>query len=169
MGLTDASSADEDQGDVDRGLLQYSPDITYHMQEVLKIDESKTDKTSTKDLLAGNYDIWLLIMAREEELNVSTTSKETQEMLNYMAYSSYYNSMYGGYGGYGGYGSGYGSYYSNYLNYAMMAQMASQAQVSTSYTIELDIDRFYRAQLRGPLAGDKVPMLQLTFALPDEQ
>lgn len=169
MGLTDASSADEDQGDVDRGLLQYSPDITYHMQEVLKIDESKTDKTNTKDLLAGNYDIWLLIMAREEELNVSTTSKETQEMLNYMAYSSYYNSMYGGYGGYGGYGSGYGSYYSNYLNYAMMAQMASQAQVSTSYTIELDIDRFYRAQLRGPLAGDKVPMLQLTFALPDEQ
>jgi len=166
MGLTDASSADEDQGDVDRSALCYSPDITYHMQEVLKIDETQTSKTSTQDLLKGNYDIWLLIMAQEVQTTVSTTSQETQEMLNYMAYSSYYNSMYGGYGGYG---SGYGSYYNNYLNYAMMAQMASQAQTSTTYVIELDIDRFYRACLNGPMSNGAVPTLQLTFALPDEQ
>lgn len=165
MGLTDSSSSDEDQGDVDRSLLVYSPDITYHMQEILKIDETNPDKNTTKNYLKGCYDIWLLVMALEEQVTVSTTSQETQEMLNYMAYSSYYNSMYGG----GGYGSGYGSYYSNYLNYAMMAQMASQAQTSTSYSVELDINRFYRAALHGPAAKKDVPTLQLVFALPNDK
>ena len=171
MGLTDATSSDENQGDVDRSLLTYSPDITYHMQEVVKIDETQTSKQSTKDLLAGNYDIWLLPMAQEIQTSVTTPDKDTQEMLNYLAYSSYYNSMYGGYGGYGGYGygSGYGSYYSNYLNYAMMAQMYGQATTSTSYVVKLDIDRFYQARLAGPKSTGKVPTLKLTFALPDEQ
>ena len=172
MGLTDASSSSENQGNVDRSLLQYAPDITYHMQELLKIDESKTDNTRTENLLKGNYDIWLLVMAKEVVTQVSSTSQEQQEMLNYLAYSSYYNSMYGGYGGYGyggygGYGSAYGSYYSNYLNYAMMAQMASQAQTSTSTTIELDKDRFYRAWLNGPAAQGRTPVLKLTYALPN--
>ena len=169
MGLTDASSADEDQGDVDRSLLCYSPDITYHMQEILKIDESKTDNTRTKYLLSGNYDIWLLVMAREEKITVNTASQETKDMLNYMMYSSYYNSMYGGYGGYGGYGyGGYGNSYNNYLNYAMMAQMYSQSTTSVSYEVKLDIDRFYRATLHGPKSAGSVPMVKLTFALPDE-
>ena len=175
MGLTDASSSNENQGDIDRSLLRYAPDITYHMQEILKIDESQPDKTGTKYLLKGNYDIWLLVMAQEILTSVSTTSQETQEMLNYLAYSSYYNSMYGGYGGYGyggyGYGGygGYGSYYSNYLNYAMMAQMASQAQTTTSTTVKLDKDRFYRAALKGPAANGAVPTLRLTFALPNQE
>ena len=171
MGLTDASSSDENQGDVDRSLLQYAPDITYHMQEIVKIDETQTGKASTKDLLAGNYDIWLLPMAREVQTTVTTADKDTQEMLNYLAYSSYYNSMYGGYGGYGGYGygSGYGSYYSNYLNYAMMAQMYGQAQTSTSYVVKLDIDRFYQVHMPGPASSGEVPVIRLTFALPDEQ
>lgn len=173
MGLTDSSSSDENQGDVDRSLLRYAPDITYHMQEILKIDETDTDKTSTRNLLAGNYDIWLLVMAQETETTVSSTSKEQQEMLNYLAYSSYYNGMYGGYGGYGGYGygSGYGSYYNNYLTYAMMAQQASLSYTSTSTSVELDIDRYYCAALRGPEAegGDRVPTLKLTFALPNEE
>ena len=175
MGLTDASSSNENQGDLDRSLLRYAPDITYHMQEILKIDESQTDKTGTKYLLKGNYDIWLLVMAQEIISSVSTTSQETQEMLNYLAYSSYYNSMYGGYGGYGyggyGYGGygGYGSYYSNYLNYAMMAQMASQSQTTYSTQVKLDKDRFYRATLNGPAANGDVPTLKLTFALPNEE
>ena len=169
MGLTDASSSSENQGDVDRSLLRYAPDITYHMQEILKIDETATDKSSTKNLLSGNYDIWLLVMAQETQTTVSTASKEQQEMLNYLAYSSYYNGMYGGYGygGYGGYGSGYGSYYNNYLTYAMMAQQASMSQTSTSTTIELDTDRFYRAELCGP-ASANAPTLQVVFALPKQ-
>lgn len=169
MGLTDASSSSENQGDVDRSLSRYAPDITYHMQEILKIDESATDKTTTKNLLAGNYDIWLLIMALETQTLVSTTSKEQQEMYQYLAYQSYYNNMYGGYGGYGGYGSGYGSYYNNYLTYAMLAQQASQAYTSTSSTIKLDTDRFYCAALHGPDSNGQVPTLRLVYALPNPE
>ena len=178
MGLTDSSSSNENQGDLDRSLLRYAPDITYHMQEILRIDESQTDKTGTKYLLKGNYDIWLLVMAQEIQTNVTTPNAETQEMLNYLAYSSYYNSMYGGYGGYGyggyggyGYGGygGYGSYYSNYLNYAMMAQMYGQAQTTYSTTVKLDKDRFYKAALNGPAANADVPTLRLVFALPNEE
>ena len=170
MGLTDASSSNENQGDVDRSLFRYAPDITYHMQEILKIDESALDKTTTQNLLAGNYDIWLLVMAKETETTVSTTSKETQEMYQYLAYQSYYNGMYGGGYGYGGYGSGYGSYYNNYLTYAMLAQQASQAYTSTSTSIKLDTDRFYCAALNGPYADtDRVPTLRLVFALPNKE
>ena len=124
MGLTDSSSSDENQGDVNRSLGVYAPDITYHMQEILKIDETDTEKSTTQNLLKGNYDIWLLVMAQELLTTVNTTSQEQQEMLNYMAYSSYYNSMYGGYGygsGYGqqqqSYGSGYGQQQSFGSNY----------------------------------------------------
>ena len=172
MGLTDSSSSSENQGDVDRSRMVYAPDITYHMQEILKIDETAEDSAAAKNLREGNYDIWLLIMAKETQTTVSSTSQEQQEMLNYLAYSSYYNSMYGGYGGYGGYGygSGYGSYYSNYLNYAMMAQMASQSQTTVSTTVVLDKDRFYRAVLNGPAAApSRAPRLELTFALPNEE
>ena len=170
MGLTDASSSSENQGDVDRSLFRYAPDITYHMQEILKIDESALDKTTTQNLLAGNYDIWLLVMAKETETTVSTTSKETQEMYQYLAYQSYYNGMYGGGYGYGGYGGGYGSYYNNYLTYAMLAQQASQAYTSTSTSIKLDTDRFYCAALNGPYADtDRVPTLRLVFALPNKE
>jgi hypothetical protein len=173
MGLTDASSSSENQGDVDRSLLRYAPDITYHMQEILKIDESETGNSHTKNLLAGNYDIWLLVNAQEKKTTVTSASEEEVEMMNYLAYSSYYNSMYGGgyggygYGGYGGYG--YGSYYNNYLTYAMMAQQLSQAQTSTSKVVKLDVDRFYCAALRGPQAGTKVPTLRVTFALPNKE
>ena len=178
MGLTDASSSSENQGDVDRSLLRYAPDITYHLQEILKIDLDATDKVQTKNFLAGNYDIWLLVNAQEEKTTVKSASKEEQEMLNYLAYSSYYNSMYGGYGGYGGYGyggygyggyGGYGSYYNNYLNYAMWAQQAMTAQTSTSVVVKLDVDRFYCSALRGPQADSKVPTLRITFALPNEE
>ena len=154
---------------MDRSLSRYAPDITYHMQEILKIDESATDKTTTKNLLAGNYDIWLLIMALETQTLVSTTSKEQQEMYQYLAYQSYYNNMYGGYGGYGGYGNGYGSYYNNYLTYAMLAQQASQAYTSTSSTIKLDTDRFYSAALHGPDSNGQVPTLRLVYALPNPE
>lgn len=171
MGLTDASSSSENQGDVDRSLARYAPDITYHMQEILKIDESATDKATTKNLLAGYYDIWLLVMAQEVQTTVSSTSKEQQEMYQYLAYQSYYNNMYGGYGygGYGGYGGGYSSYYNNYLTYAMLAQQASQSYTSTSTTVKLDVGRFYRASLHGPQSNGEVPTLRLVFALPNKE
>ncbi|MCR5352623.1 MAG: DUF4270 domain-containing protein [Bacteroidales bacterium] len=173
MGLTDSSASSENQGDVDRSLLQYAPDITYHLQELLRIDEGATDKLATQDLLSGNRDVWLLVNASETQVTVTSASKEEQEMLKYMAYSSYYNGMYGGYGGYGGYGYGgygYGGYgYNNYLNYAMWAQQASQARTSVSKVIRLDIERFYRSSLCGPESASRKPILRLTFALPNDK
>ena len=172
MGLSDSGSSSENQGDIDRSLLVYAPDVTFHMQEILKVDETQADKASTKYLMNGNYDIWLLVMAKEKVTNVSATSEETQQMLDYNAYNSYYNDgFYGGGYGYGGYGGyGYGGYgYNNYYTYAMYAAQARQVQTSTSQSVMLDRDRFYCATLNGPQSTAKVPMLKLTFAIPNEE
>ena len=165
MGLTDASSENENQGDINYSLSQYAPDITYHLQEILKMDPSK--------LSTGNYDIWLLVMAYE---TVKTTTAGSSEMSDYykmLAYSQYYNNMYSGYGGYGygGYGYGYGSYYgdpySNYTSYMLAAQYAGQSSTTSSAQLKLDKDRFYNAVLNGPSApSGRVPTLELTFSLP---
>ena len=166
MGLTDSSSDYENQGDINRSILNYAPDITYHLQELLKIDETDTESTKTKRFNKGSYDIWLLIMANETITTTSTGNQDLSDMYNYLAYQSYYNSMYGGYG----YGSGYGSYYSNYYSYAMMAAYASSSSTSTSVSVQLDKDRFYKAALNGPdCANGRVPELRITFAIPDEQ
>ncbi len=165
MGLTDSGSEYEDQGDINRSLLEYAPDITFHVQELLKIDETDASSKKTERLEKGFYDIWLLIMANEVITTTTSGSSDMSEMYQYLAYQSYYNDMYGGYGSYGG----YSNYYSNYYNYAMMAAYASQSTTSTSISTQLDKDRFYRARLNGPKAADgRVPHLELTFALPEE-
>ena len=169
MGLTDSSSSDENQGDINRSVWQYAPDITYHMQELIKIDEAKGGE-KVERLKNGSYDIWLLIMANETVTNTTNNNSEMSDYYKYLAYQSYYNSMYGGgYGGYGygGYG-GYGSYYSNYYSYMMMAQYASGSSTSTSVQAMLDKDRFYKANLNGPLHSGKKPTLKLTFSVPKQ-
>ena len=55
-GLTDASVSAEDQGDIDRSNLLYSPDVTYHVQELL----TRTDLDTATDA-----DIWLLTIFSE--------------------------------------------------------------------------------------------------------
>lgn len=165
MGLTDSGSEYEDQGDINRSLLEYAPDITFHVQELLKIDQNNASDKKAERLEKGFYDIWLLIMANEVVTTTTSGSSDISEMYQYLAYQSYYNDMYGGYGSYGG----YSNYYSNYYNYAMMAAYASQSTTSTSISTQLDKDRFYRAKLNGPKAADgRVPHLQLTFAIPNE-
>ena len=164
-GLTDASVSTENQGDIDRSNLMYSPDITYHLQEILK----RTDLDT-----ATNADIWLLTIFTEtvEETNGNAADNA---YLQQLLYASYYNSLYGGgYGGYGGYGyggygyGGYGSSYSNYYTYAMLAQMMSMNSQSTYTTnTELDKDRYYRGILCGPDAARK-PMFRVTFAISKE-
>ena len=167
MGLTDSSSSDENQGDVNRSILNYAPDITYHMQELLKIDRDDLENARTQNLLRGEYDVWLLIMANEQITTTTSGNQDLSDMYNYLAYQSYYNSMYGG--GYYGYGyGGYGSYYSNYYNYSMMAAYAASSSTSTSNVVMLDKDRFYKAELNGPeSATGRVPVLELTFAVPN--
>lgn len=166
-GLTDASVSTENQGTVNRSLCVYAPDITHHVQQIIR-------KEDTSELTP--YDIWLLIMHNE---TTTTTNAEASEMAQYyqqLAYYSYYNQLYGG--GYGGYGSYYGSYggyggyggygYSNYYNYMMMAQYASESAATTSTSAELDLDRFYKCWLRGPESDGKKPKLKITYALPKE-
>ncbi len=161
MGLTDASTESEDQGNINRSICSYTPDITYHLQQLLNLEDDN------ENLVKGNYDIWMLVMNKETTTTTSSGNSDLSEYYQYLAYQSYYNSMYGGYGGYGGYGyGGYGNnYYSNYYSY-MMAAMYAGGQTSTSTTYQLDKDFYYRTTLCGPASTTEVPKLRITFSVP---
>ena len=151
-GLTDASVSTEDQGNIDRSNLCYSPDITYHLQEI--INREDLEDTS-------NADVWLLTIHTQKVANASGTAYDNSYYQN-LLYASYYNSLYGG---------GYGSSYSNYYSYMMLAQMMSASTQQTySYTTELDKDRYYCAVMNGPDAGPGtfVPTFRVTFAIPQD-
>lgn len=156
VSLTDASDETENSGEINRSLLKYSPDFSYHMQTLLSTDD--------EEIATGKYDVWLLVM-NYYTVTTDNSDAELSEYYEQLAYQSYYNNMYGGYGGgYGGYG--YNSY-SNYYNYMMMAQYAAN-NVSVSSTIQLDIANYYRAYLCGPNYPDKTkrPLLKITFSIP---
>ena len=171
--LTDASATDEDQGDVDRSNLVYSPDITYHAQSIIRLPD---------DANISNYDIWFLIVYNEidEDDQTSAYQQDQNEYYNSLMYASYYNSMYGGYGGYGGYGyggygygSGYGSYgYSNYYSMMLMSQYYSSlySSSSVSTTPTLDKDRYYHARLYGPTYPDEDlrPRMEIVYSIPKQ-
>ena len=171
-GLTDSSIESENQGDINRSLNMYSPDISHHVQEILKVDNNSD--TYEKDL--EKYDIWFLIM--HEEVEEAEDNSSMSDYYNNLMYNSYYNNMmydpygYGyGYGGYGGYGyGGYGGYGygSNYYNYMMMAMYASSYSNTSSgtTTIELDKDRYYHGVLNGPESSGAKQQLKITFSVP---
>ena len=162
-GLTDASVSTENQGSIDRSNLVYSPDITYHLQELMERADLGT---------ATDADIWLLTVHSEQVANANGSMYDNSYYQN-LLYASYYNSLYGGgYGGYGYGGYGYGGYggygYSNYYNYMMLAQMmAASSQQTYSTTTELDINRFYQAILCGP-QSERKPIFRVTFAIPKD-
>ena len=159
MGLSDASSSNENQGDINRSILQYEPDITYHLQQLLNMEEDN------EYLLKGNYDIWLLLMGLQTTTTSTEGNSDYSEYLKYLAYQSYYNSMYGG-----GYGYGYGSsssYYNNYYSY-MMAAMYASGSTTTSTEFALDQDLYYRATLCGPQSPTRQPYMKLSFSVPME-
>ena len=173
MSLSDSSDENANLGDVNRSTLKYSPDSTYHVQSLVRIDENDTSDEQTKKLLNGSYDVWFLIMANELIETTDVSSSSTNDLYSYLAYQNYYNSIYG-YGGYGyGYGyGGYSDYYSNYYTYAMLAAMYSNANTTTqTETVMLDKDRYYNATLNGPDYPDEslVPQLRITFAIPMEE
>lgn len=173
MSLSDSSDENANLGDVNRSTLKYSPDITYHVQSLVRIDENDTSDEQTKKLLNGSYDVWFLIMANELIETTDVSSSSTNDLYRYLAYQNYYNNIYG-YGGYGyGYGyGGYSDYYSNYYTYAMLAAMYSNANTTTqTETVMLDKDRYYNAALNGPDYPDEslVPQLRITFAIPMEE
>jgi hypothetical protein len=157
-GLTDASASSENQGDINRSLCNYSPDISFHVQAMLKL------KNLSK---LSNYDIWMLIMYNEDTSSSSSSSSSSySDYYNSLLYSNYYNNMYSGYSDYG-YGS-YGSYgYSNYYNYLLAAAYSSSSSSSSSSTSSsLDKDRYYKCYLNGPTAQGEKPVLIVTYALP---
>ena len=188
-GLTDSSIESENQGNNNRSLSMYSPDVSHHVQEIVKlrkgvgedIDPNETDAQFEKRL--EKYDIWFLIL-HEEIVQDNSSSSAYDDYYNNLMYNSYYNNMmYDPYGygyGYGGYGYGYGSYgyggyggygYNNYYNYYMMAAYASASTTSSSSSVtELDKDRFYNAALCGPGAGGndikQKPRIKVTFSAP---
>lgn len=154
-GLTDASNSSENQGDIDRSNLQYAPDITHHMQELLRLAD---------DTKLPNYDIWFLLV-REETVENASSSSYDNDYYQQLLYASYYNNLYG----YNSYSYGYDSY-SNYYNYLMLSQMYANASSSTTTTTSvLDLDCYYRAALHGPgSASERKPVLRVTYALPRE-
>lgn len=167
-GLADANVSAENQGDINRSLCVYSPDITHHAQEMIRLKDDAIGRIN-------NYDIWFFAVAEEEVSSSSSSSSDSEysDYLRQLAYASYYNNMYNGYGGYGGYGyGGYGGYgynsYSNYYNYMLMAQMYSNQSSSTTTEKQemMDPHRFYKVPFHGPEnKGDK-PVFKVTFAIP---
>lgn len=156
VGITDNSISEEDPGTINRSLLKYTPDISYHLQQMLRLED---------ETRITNYDIWFLAMANETITTSTTTDSEMSEYYQQLAYQSYYSSMYSGYG-YGGYG-GYGSYYTNYYNYMMMASMMNTSSTSTETQSIMDSHRYYRGVLNGPAASRK-PKLKVIYAIPKE-
>lgn len=155
MNITDASSSEENQGDIDLGTKSYRPDITYHLQAILDIKEDKVEEK----FKTGNYDIWLMIK-KYEKLTTNTSTQSINDYNQQLAYQNYYYQMYG-YGGYGGYG--YNDYYSNYYYWSSMNTSASTS--STSTQLLLDQDRYYCTILNGASQA-RHPMLELTYSLP---
>ena len=171
-GLTDSSIESEDQGNINRSLNMYSPDISHHVQEIVNLKQEKDETDEDFAARVSKYDIWMLII--HEEITETNNSSSYDDYYNNLMYNSYYNNMmydpygYGyGYGGYyGGYGYGYDSYgYNNYYNYYMMAAYASaSSSSSTTSSMELDKDRFYNAELNGPASSGDKPSLKITFS-----
>ncbi len=163
MGLTDSSMENENKGDINRSTCVYSPDISYHLQQIILKDED--DKNFKK----GNYDIWMLLMNEQETTTSNSNSNsDYSEYLQYLAYQNYYNSMYGGYGYGSSYGYGSGSYYNNYYSYMLAAMYASGNNTSTTKSYELDQDSYYNATLYGPNNEGRKPTLKLVFSLPKQ-
>ena len=153
-GLTDASISTENQGDINRSLSMYSPDISHHVQEIMKV---KKDENYEKNI--AKYDIWFLVM--HEEVVETENNNSMNDMYQNLMYSSYYNNMM-----YDPYGYGY----NNYFNNMMMAAMAgSYNQTNEKSTTELDKDRYYRCTLNGPEYDgtlEELPRLKVTFSAP---
>ena len=185
-GLTDSSIESENQGDINRSLSHYAPDISHHVQQILKLKQNDGESHTEYEERLASYDIWMLIMSEEVTSSSSSSGSAYNDYYNNLLYSSYYNNMmydpygygygYGGYGyGYGGYGyGGYGGYdyTSNYYNYMMMAMYANSASSgsSESVSVELDKDRYFNAVLNGPETATTdekaLPRLTITFAAP---
>jgi len=159
--LSDSSNSSADQGDIDRSNERFSPDIAYHVQELLAISDKSREVIKTA-YSRGDFDIWLLIMAYETVITANEVDEELSEYYTMLAYQNYYNNMYGG-------GNSYGDSYSNYYSYMMAAQYASSASSTTTVEKNLDALRYYKAVLYGAANPDpaKRPRIVFSYAVPN--
>ena len=157
--ITDAGVSAEDQGEVDRSNLEYTPDISFHTQHLLKMKNP-----SDSDL--SKQDIWMFIKAPETIVTQAVSNAES-DYYNQMLYYSYLNSMYGGgYGGYGGYGyNNYNSYYSMMYYYSMMNSSSGSTSSVQNMT---DDARYYNAVLCGPDDTKNHPVLCVVYSVPKD-
>lgn len=159
--LADASSEYENQGEIDRANSKYCPDITFHTQSLLRMKD---------DADPHDYDVWLMIQAKEYITTTSGSNAEMSEFYKQMMYSAYYNSMYGGYSNYNTYGTyGYNNDYEYMLMAAMYQNMAT-SRTTTTMKVESDFHRFYNPYIYGPAAEDESlrPKLVLVFSVPND-
>ena len=159
--ITDSTVEDENQGEIDYSRERFCPDITFHLQDILRKDPSTK---AGRDTL-GMQKIWLMVL-HDETYITKTESDYDEDYYAQLAYMSYYNQLYGGYGygSYSGYGyNSYDNYYSYYLLQSYYNSLSSSSSSSTEVTTA-DKDRFYKAWLSGPEAQGEKPRLQLTFS-----
>ena len=156
--ITDAGVSAEDQGEVDRSNLEYSPDISFHTQHLLKLKDPTDDDLSKQD-------IWMFIKA-PETIVTQAVSNADADYYNQLMYYSYLNSMYGGYGSYSGYGyNNYNSYY-NMMYYYSMMNSSSGSTSSVQYMA--DPARYYNAVLCGPDDAENHPVLRVVYSVPKD-
>ena len=158
--ITDAGVSAEDQGEVDRSNLEYSPDISFHAQHLLKMQKPSDDDLSKQD-------IWMFIKAPETIITQKVSNADS-DYYNQMLYYSYLNSMYGGYG-YGGYGynsyNNYNSYYSMMYYYSLMNSSSGSTSSVQNMT---DDARYYNAVLCGPDDTKNHPVLRVVYSVPKD-
>ena len=157
--ISDVNISDEDPGNINRSLGQYSPDITHYLQRLLK---KETDELSEDD------DIWLIPTTDEADSNDEDTSDDSESSYYYNYYNPYY--YYDPYGY--GYGYGYGGYY-DYYGYNPYGYYGNSyygtSDESSSETITLDNVSYFSAVLNGTEA-ERRPRLVITYIiLPEEK
>jgi hypothetical protein len=145
-----------DNGDINRSLYCYRPDVTYYIHQLIN-----------KDKISEDDDIWLIAPF---EYVQTTSSSSYNPYYNPYMYNSYYNPYYGGYG-YGGYGYGYGGYgyggygYNNYYNNMYYYdQLYSAASTSSETYYYVDYMNYAIGQINGN-GAERHPKLILTYVI----
>lgn len=149
--VTDAGVTDEDQGGLSRSQQCYSPDISFHIQHLIKLQNPSDEDLERQDVL--------FFIKHAETIVSQTASNAEQDYYNQMLYYSYLNSLYGG-------GTGnYNNYYNMMYYYNMTA--SSSSGTTTSVQVLQDEARYYNAVLYGPEdASGKGPVLRVIYSVP---
>ncbi|MCF0178418.1 MAG: hypothetical protein HUJ90_07290 [Bacteroidales bacterium] len=139
-----------DRGDIDRVNLTYHPDITMYLQDLIRRDRDKVEKSD---------DLW--IMSIYEYVQQSSSSSSSSSMYDYYNMYNYYN-MYGG--GYDSYG--YGSY-DDYYYYMMYSQMSSSSSSQSSSYYYVDYINYSMGYINGN-AAKRHPSIEITYTIVED-